>query len=132
MKEKFLENYFRTLFISFWIIVWYKWIVLSNIETDYILLISFITLSIIYITLNLKKERYEILTKYRISIIFSFAFSSISLLVLPTNILFLNIKTLVNIICGYISYKTLFKYHIEEGLVGIISSILLLVITFLY
>lgn len=136
MKLNFFESNFRFLFISFWIIIWYKWIVLSNPQVEIIMSNSFIFLSIIYIiifTIFYKKHHIDkIIFRYRISILISFIFSCISFLLFPTNLFLLNLKTLFTIISIYISYNMLFKCKIEEGLVGIISSILLLVITFLY
>ena len=136
MSKRFFEYNFRFLFILFWIIIWYKWVVLSNANIEILLVSSFIILSILYLTLlyifSKKYDEKNITIYYRTTVIISFIFSLISFVLLPTNLIFLNLKSIFIILCMYTSYKMLFKYKIEEGLVGIISSILLLVITFLY
>lgn len=136
MSKRFFEYNFRFLFILFWIIIWYKWVVLSNTHIEILLVSSFIILSILYLTLfyilSKKYDEKNITIYYRTTVIISFIFSLISFVLLPTNLIFLNLKSIFIILCMYASYKMLFKYKIEEGLVGIISSILLLVITFLY
>lgn len=136
MSKRFFEYNFRFLFILFWIIIWYKWVVLSNTHIEILLVSSFIILSILYLTLfyilSKKYDEKNITIYYRTTVIISFIFSLISFVLLPTNLIFLNLKSIFIILCMYTSYKMLFKYKIEEGIVGIISSILLLVITFLY
>ncbi len=136
MSKRFFEYNFRFLFILFWIIIWYKWVVLSNTNIEILLVSLFIILSILYLApfyiFSKKYDEKNITIYYRTSVIISFIFSLISFVLLPTNLIFLNLKSIFIILCMYTSYKMLFKYKIEEGLVGIISSILLLVITFLY
>ena len=136
MSKRFFEYNFRFLFILFWIIIWYKWVVLSNTNIEILLVSLFIILSILYLApfyiFSKKYGEKNITIYYRTSVIISFIFSLISFVLLPTNLIFLNLKSIFIILCMYTSYKMLFKYKIEEGLVGIISSILLLVITFLY
>lgn len=136
MSKRFFEYSFRFLFILFWIIIWYKWVVLSNTHIEILLISIFIPVSILYIILFYifykKQNEKKITLYYRTSVLISFIFSLISFVLLPTSLIFLNIKSIFIIVCIYTSYKMLFKYKIEEGLVGIISSVLLLVITFLY
>lgn len=136
MNKKFFEYGFRTLFIFFWIIIWYKWVALSISQIEILLVNSFCILSLFYMILyfNFSKKNNEskIITTYKISILICFITSLFSFIVFPTNLLLLNIKSIFVVFATYISYKMLFKYKIEEGLVGIISSILLFVITFLY
>ena len=69
---------------------------------------------------------------YRISTLTAFIFTLFSLLLFPTSLFFLTLKVIFVFIYLYLSYTKLFKYKIEEGLVGILASLLLLVIMFRY
>ena len=69
---------------------------------------------------------------YRISTLTAFIFTLFSLLLFPTSLFFLTLKVIFVFIYLYLSYIKLFKYKIEEGLVGILASLLLLVIMFRY
>lgn len=136
MNIKFFDNYFKSIFLVFWFIVWYKWVIISTYKIDLITTTIFIVYCLTYIVLfyfNYNKLKIKnIIFKYQLSIIISFVFSLENFMFFPNSILLLILKTISTLICIYISHKMLFEYKIEEGLVGIISSFLLLVITLLY
>lgn len=136
MNIKFFDNYFKSIFLVFWFIVWYKWVIISTYKIDLITTTIFIVYCLTYIVLfyfNYNKLKIKNITfKYQLSIIISFVFSLENFMFFPNSILLLILKTISTLICIYISHKMLFEYKIEEGLVGIISSFLLLVITLLY
>mgnify|MGYP005770865339 FL=1 len=136
MNIKFFDNYFKSIFLAFWFIVWYKWVIISTYKIDLITTTIFIVYCLTYIVLfyfNYNKLKIKNITfKYQLSIIISFVFSLENFMFFPNSILLLILKTISTLICIYISHKMLFEYKIEEGLVGIISSFLLLVITLLY
>ncbi len=133
----FFDNFFRFIFLLFWSMIWYKWVALSNSTVEVLMSTIFLILSVLYIVsffiFYIKNKNIpQIVFHYRIVILSTFISSSISFLLVPTNIFLFYTKTFLIAFCIYLSYIKLFKYKIEEGLVGILSSILLLVITFLY
>ena len=135
MNIEFFEKYFKFLFLSFWAMIWYELVFVSDyfIKTALVSIYCIITSIYIFSIIFIKKDIMKNITLYyRVSILCSFISTLFSLLLFPTSISFLILKILFIFICFYFSYTKLFKYKIEEGLVGIISSILLLVITFCY
>ncbi len=136
-SSKFFDNYFKFLVLLFWPIIWYKWTIISTYTIDLTLVVTFCISSIIYFILYLyyccKKTKTEkIIVIYRITLLLSFISTLFSFLLYPTSILLLMLKIIFISICFYYSCIKVFKYKLEEGLVGILSCILLLIITFLY
>ncbi|WP_296644847.1 hypothetical protein, partial [Romboutsia sp. 13368] len=135
MNIEFFEKYFKFLFLSFWAMIWYELVFVSDafiktiLVSTYCIITSIYIFSIIFIKRNIMKN---ITLYYRVSILCSFISTLFSLLLFPTSIFFLILKIIFILICLYFSYTKLFKYKIEEGLVGMLSSILLLIITFCY
>ena len=135
MNIEFFDKYFKFLFLSFWAMVWYELVFVSDTFIKTILVSTYCIFTSIYIffILFIKKDTIKNITLYyRISILCSFISTLFSLLLFSTSIFFLITKLIFILICLYFSYTKLFKYNIEEGLVGILSSTLLLVITFYY
>ena len=135
INTKFMDNYFKFLFLSFWPIIWYELIFVSAAFIKSILVALYCIATLIYIPLiiffndnNIK----SITLYYRISTLTAFIFTLFSLLLFPTSLFFLTLKVIFVFIYLYLSYIKLFKYKIEEGLVGILASLLLLVIMFRY
>lgn len=136
-KSNFFDNYFRFLVLLFWPLVWYRWVIISDFTIDLILVSIFCILAIIYIVLyilnwNKTPKVDNIVHLYRISLLFAFVSTLFSFILFPTNLFLLFLKIIFIIICFYYSCIKVFKYKIDEGLVGILSCILLLAITFLY
>ena len=135
MNIEFFDKYFKFLFLSFWTMIWYELVFVSDTFIKTILVSTYCIFTSIYIffILFIKKDTIKNITLYyRISILCSFISTLFSLLLFSTSIFFLITKLIFILICLYFSYTKLFKYKIEEGLVGILSSTLLLVITFYY
>ena len=135
INTKFMDNYFKFLFLSFLPIIWYELIFVSDPVIKSILVALYCIATLIYIPLiiffndnNIK----SITLYYRISTLTAFIFTLFSLLLFPTSLFFLTLKVIFVFIYLYLSYIKLFKYKIEEGLVGILASLLLLVIMFRY
>ena len=135
INTKFMDNYFKFLFLSFCPIIWYELIFVSDPFIKSILVALYCIATLIYIPLiiffndnNIK----SITLYYRISTLTAFIFTLFSLLLFPTSLFFLTLKVIFVFIYLYLSYIKLFKYKIEEGLVGILASLLLLVIMFRY
>ncbi len=135
IDTKSLDKYFKFLFLSFWPIIWYELVVVSDPLVKSVLVTTYCIFTSIYILLMIffKENNLKTITLYyRVSVLLSFIFTLFSLLLFPTSIPLLLLKIVFIFICLYFSYTKLFKYKIEEGLVGMISSLLLLAITFLY
>ena len=135
INTKFMDNYFKFLFLSFCPRILYELIFVSDPFIKSILVALYCIATLIYIPLiiffndnNIK----SITLYYRISTLTAFIFTLFSLLLFPTNLFFLTLKVIFVFIYLYLSYIKLFKYKIEEGLVGILASLLLLVIMFRY
>lgn len=136
-RENFFEMYFRILTLLFWPIIIYKWIFLSNYYIEINLLISYSLLAIIYIisiSISQIKSAFlqNIILYYRVSTLISFILTLTSFLLFPTNITLMLIKVLSIFLYFYISSRNVLTHHIEECVVGIISSILLLAISICY
>ena len=134
INTKFIDNYFKFLFLSFWPIIWYELIFVSDPLIKSILVTLYCILTLIYIPLVIffKDNIKSITLYYRISTLTAFIFTLFSSLLFPTSLFFLTLKVIFVFIYLYLSYIKLFKYKIEEGLVGILASLLLLVIMFRY
>lgn len=136
-SSNFFDNYFKILVLLFWPMIWYKWTIISTYTIDLVLVAGFCVLAIIYILLFLyffhnHPEVENIILVYRISTLLAFTSTLFSFLLYPTSVSLLLIKMIFIGICFYYSCIKVFKYKIEEGLVGILSCLLLLAITLLY
>ena len=136
-KEYFLEMGFRGLTLMFWPIIIYKWIFIGNIYIERSCFLIFSIFSIIYIlNIIILQIKYKLLDNiviyYRISTLISFILTLASFLLYPTNIILMFIKLLSIFIYFYISFKNVYNHKIEECVVGMISSILLFVISICY
>ncbi|MGO1041131.1 hypothetical protein ACTPEO_00215 [Clostridioides difficile] len=136
-KEKFFDNYFKFLALFFWPIMWYKWIVISNGTLENTLFTAYTIVAIIYIILYsgfiIKyKDITQIDFFYRISTLLAFIFTLFSFLIYPKSLFFLYLKIVFTGIYFYYSIVKTLKFRHEEGIVGIMGSILLIVITLFY
>ncbi|WP_438651290.1 hypothetical protein [Romboutsia sp.] len=136
-NEKFYDNYFKFLVLLFWPMIWYKKVAVSSHSLELFMVSIFSILATVYIILfsifynnNSKIKRIVIL--YRVTLLLSFIFTLFSFLIFTTSIFWLFLKMIFVLLLFYISSIQVFKYKIEEGLVGILSSLLLLAITLLY
>lgn len=133
-NTKFIDDFFKFLILLFWPLVWYNYVTIRKIEIEFFMFTSFTLLSIIYIFLicyNLKKFD-KIVVLYRISTLLAFISFLCSYLLFSKNILLLFLKFIFIFIYFYISCIKNFKYKMNEGVVGILSALLLVTITFSY
>lgn len=135
--ELFFEKYFRFLTLLFWPIVCYKLIFIQNSYIEYTLF-SFYTLIgltymilIIFYYIKLNNLR-NINLYYKISTLTSYILTLSNFLLFPTNLTLLYLKFISIFAYFYFSCKMVFKIKNEEGVVGIISGILLIVIAIFY
>lgn len=135
-REKFFEYCFRGLTLLFWPIIIYRLIFLPNYKLEYIMIVPYSILAILYIIiigiLQIKNKFLDnIIVYYRISTLISFILTLASLMLYPTNLTLMMLKLLSVIIYFYISSKSVYTYHLEECVVGIISSVLIFAIAIL-
>lgn len=136
-KAKFLDLYFKFLILTFWPIIWFKWQLFPTLTTSLILFLIYTVLVLIYIAMFLHyefsfKASPKVVIAYKISMIVAFVFTIVSFLLFPTNGTFLFLKIMFALILLYISYLEVYKYKIEEGVVGILSSLLIIVFALFY
>jgi hypothetical protein len=137
-SSRFLENYFRILSLAFWPIIWYKWIAITDRFLEISLVCSFSLMSILYVILFLyighkgyyHIERIEVL--YRFSTIIAFISTLLSFVSFPRNVTALLIKMGILLIYFLVSLRWVVKYKNDQGVVGIMASILLTIITLYY
>lgn len=137
VNDKFFDNYFKVLTLLFWPIIWYKWVALSIESIERVIFISYCSLSIIFMILyifysNKNNNTERIVVLYRISTLFAFISTLSSFVLFPRSYFLLYLKIGFVLIYFYCSCVKVHKYKIEEGVVGILSSLLLILITLLY
>lgn len=136
-KETLFEYYFRFLTLLFWPIICYKWIFIQNITIESILFTIYTFVGLIFIILIISnfiinKNILSIDLCYKVSTIISYILTLSSFLLFPTNLAVLGFKFISIIAYLYFSCKLVFKFKNEEGVVGIISSLLLTAIAICY
>lgn len=126
-----LEFYFRILTVLFWSTLLLNWIFIPNTTINHYIFNTYFVLSIIYIVLSIldkikrnsdKKEKVNFF--YRFISIITFVVSMMYFLLYSNSINLLLIKTIINFMYFYISC-TKVNMKDEEGVVGIIGSILI-------
>lgn len=133
-RKDFYDEYFKILVLLFWPIIWFKWVFLATYKISYTLFLIYLVLAGIYILLFtysfiLKKKHDKIVYVYRISTLVTFIFTLPSFLLYPKSLILLTIKLIFIGIYFYISCVKVYKYHMDEGVVGILSALLLASIT---
>lgn len=135
-SKKFLENFFRGLTLLFWSIIWYKWVTISIEYIEFTLVTIFSILSLLYMILILLSYKKNNLSKidlmYKISTLSAFIFTLFSFVLFSKSYIYLYLKLFFVLIYFYYSCKKLYKYNNDIGVVGILSSLLLIVLTLLY
>lgn len=132
-KTKFFDDYFKILVLLFWPIIWFKWQFLATDTISFTLFIIYLALATVYfITFTysylVKKNCEKIVYFYRISTLLAFISTLLSFLLYPTNMFLLLIKMIFAAIYFYVSCLMVYKYNIDEGVVGILSVFLLVAI----
>ncbi|EGT3837824.1 hypothetical protein ERM61_07005, partial [Clostridioides difficile] len=128
---------FKFLALLFWPIMWYKWIVISNGTLENMLFTIYAIVAIVFIILySVFMIKYKDITQidffYRISTLLAFIFTLFSFLIYPKSLFFLYLKIIFTGIYLYYSIVKTLKFKDDEGVVGIMSSLLLIVITLFY
>ena len=130
LKYDILEFYFRFLTVLFWGILLFNWIFIPNNTVNRYILNIYLILSLVYLILlyinNIKyihKNYIDFL--YRFISIVTFIVSGAYFLLFSNNIKLLLAKSVINLMYFYISCKKVSISKDEEGVVGIIASILI-------
>lgn len=134
-KLNLFNNLFKFLFLMFWVMFWFIGIILTDYKFNKIAIYFFIAYSsvcIIYIisyviymkTSNNFEKKIEVF--YKISTLLSFIFSTLSYYIFPISIMWFLIKLSLLFTYMYISILKVYKYKLEEGVVGILASALML------
>ncbi len=136
INEKVLDNFFRGLTLFFWSIVWYKWVAISIKSIELTLVTLFSLLSLLYIilvSLSYKKNTiHNIDSLYKISTLLAFISTLFSFVLFSKSYFYLYLKIFFVLIYFYCSCIKVYKYNKDEGIVGILASLLLIVLTLLY
>nr|WP_314277272.1 hypothetical protein [uncultured Peptostreptococcus sp.] len=133
----FIEIYFRLVSLLFWPVYWYKWTVITVenfnntlFEMYAIVDIVFISLLIIVFCVN-RRETFRYFL-FSLSMSLSYIISLYSFIIVPIDITWLYIKISSLIITMIISWNLLKKESNDIGVVGILTGILLLIMTYFY
>lgn len=136
-KIGFIEMYFRFVSLLFWPIYWYKWTVITVENLNNILFkiygvidLVFIFLLVLFFTI----KRRETLWYYIFSLSMSTCYlvSLYSFIMVPVDINWLYIKIGTIIVTMIISWNLLKRDGNDIGVVGLLSGVLLLIMTYFY
>lgn len=136
--SNFFDNIFKVLFIGFWSVFLFTTTISTNNRFSLILFsiynIPLFLYIIIYpiVMLSFKINTEKIIIYYRLSTLITFIFTAFSFVMFPTNLTLLFIKLISLAIYMYLSAIKVYKYKIDEGVVGIMSSLLILVMLFCF
>lgn len=134
-KLNLFNNIFKFLFLAFWIIFWFVGIILTDNKFNKLsssLFIIYTSLCITYIVTYIAYMNYtkiyedKIEIFYKLVTLISFIFSSYNYYMFSVSIFGFLLKLIFLIIYMYISIIKVHKYKLEEGVVGIIASILMI------
>lgn len=136
-RTNFFDNFFKLLVLLFWPIVWFKWLFIVNTSISFLLFTIYLILSISYlipfIYCSFKYRDLEsIVFLYRLSTLVSFVLTLASFLLFPKNLFLLSLKMIFIFVYFYISCIKVYRHHMDEGVVGILSALLLATIAILY
>ena len=133
----FLEVFFRFTCMLFWPLYWYKWSVITIANYNEILFNIYLVVSGLFLIVCtmvyiIKKSTTGIYYLYRMVLILTYLESLYSFMVVPRNIEALYVKIILCVLLLLVSNKLIKKDKNDTGVVGILSSILILVLTYFY
>lgn len=138
-NSSFIDKFFKLIHLMFWPIIWYKLSFISSSSINDNLFYIFFVTSFVFVILiiysNIKNKislQGNIYDLYRLGTTFAFMSSLYSMLIVPKDVTWLLLKILFTIIYFYVSFLNLFKAKSAEGVVGLVGSTLLFVITIFY
>lgn len=136
-KFNFIELYFRFISFLMWPIYWYKWMVITIENYNKLLFTVYFFLDIVFIIVVVvvflfKKNTSKYYFYFEISTSTTYLVSLLSFMIFPRNVYLLYLKILLCMVHVLISWKLIKKDENDIGVVGIMSGILLLVLTYFY
>ena len=136
-KIDFIEMYFRFVSLLFWPIYWYKWTVITVENLNNILFKIYGVIDLVFIfflVLFFIIKRRETLWYFIFSLSMSTCYlvSLYSFIMVPVDINWLYIKIGTIIVTMIISWNLLKRDGNDIGVVGLLSGVLLLIMTYFY
>ncbi|SFE16332.1 hypothetical protein [Peptostreptococcus sp. D1] len=133
----FLELYFRLICLVFWPIYWYDWIVITIQNYNLILFNIYFAMDIIFIVfLIIKRFVNAKATKwyfcFMLTTSLAYLVSLYSNMIAPRDVTFLYIKIMLCLLMIFSSWRLIKAEENDVGVVGVLSGILLLVLTYFY
>ena len=136
-KIGFIEMYFRFVSLLFWPIYWYKWTVITVENLNNILFkiygvidLVFIFLLVLFFTIKRRETLWYFI--FSLSMSTCYLASLYSFIMVPVDINWLYIKIGTIIVTMIISWNLLKRDGNDIGVVGLLSGVLLLIMTYFY
>ncbi len=136
-KIGFIEMYFRFVSLLFWPIYWYKWTVITVENLNNILFkiygvidLVFIFLLVLFFTIKRRETLWYFI--FSLSMSTCYLVSLYSFIMAPVDINWLYIKIGTIIVTMIISWNLLKRDGNDIGVVGLLSGVLLLIMTYFY
>ena len=136
-KLTFMEIYFRLICLMFWPIYWYKWTVITienyNMTLFYIYaVIDTIFVLLLVISNLMKKIKIKRYFYFQLTIAITYFLTLLSFMVFNTNRVILYSQIFVCLVSIVVSWRLIKKDYDDIGVVGILSGLLILIITYFY
>jgi hypothetical protein len=132
------DNLFKFIVVFFWIISWGTSMVVIPYQIKYFLFFSYNIFTFWYIVSYILTIKFKnisiakIIIDYRMTTVLAFFFASLKYFIFPTSIICIVLTVLFLFIHIYFSATKVLKYKLEEGVVGVISSLLILSLIIFY
>lgn len=132
-----MELYFRFISLLFWPIYWYKWIVITIENYNYILFYIYLAvdslftvlLIIWYLRKKIESKRYFL---FALSMSITYLITLSSFMIFKTNIMLLYAQIIMCIVLIAVSWKLIKREYNDIGVVGILAGALILILTYFY
>ena len=136
-KLTFMELYFRFISLLFWPIYWYKWIVITIENYNYILFYIYLAVDSLFIVLliiwylrkKIESKRYFL---FALSMSITYLITLSSFMIFKTNIMLLYAQIIMCIVLIAVSWKLIKREYNDTGVVGILAGALILILTYFY
>ncbi len=136
-KLTFMELYFRFISLLFWPIYWYKWIVITIENYNYILFYIYLAVDSLFIVLliiwylrkKIESKRYFL---FALSMSITYLITLSSFMIFKTNIMLLYAQIIMCIVLIAVSWKLIKREYNDIGVVGILAGALILILTYFY
>ncbi|PSJ32000.1 hypothetical protein UF10_04730 [Peptostreptococcus russellii] len=132
-----MELYFRFISLLFWPIYWYKWIVITIENYNYILFYIYLAVDNLFIVLliiwylrkKIESKRYFL---FALSMSITYLITLSSFMIFKTNIMLLYAQIIMCIVLIAVSWKLIKREYNDIGVVGILAGALILILTYFY